>query len=321
MKYAYEDMGDDQFEQLIVILCQQILGISVKGFAKGTDGGRDAKFVGKAQLFPSDAAPWEGTTIIQAKHSNGPYRSFSESDFFSPTSKTSIIEKEIPRINKLRQAQQLDHYMLFSNRRLTGNTDAEICAHISKKCNIPESSIYLCDVEQLELLLKRYPQVVKLADIDPIDSPLIVSPDELAEIVQALASQKGNILTVIDNPPTPRTPYDKKNELNNMTEQYAKYLRKRYLKDTVEISTFFAAPENAHLLRMYELAIDEFQQKIIAKRKKYQTFDEVMEHITDLLFNRDAVLRQQQHKRLMRTLLFYMYWNCDIGVTDDVETD
>lgn len=321
MKFAYEDMSDDQFEQLIVILCQQILGVSVKGFAKGPDGGRDAKFIGTAEIFPSTAAPWVGTIIIQAKHSNGPYRSFAESDFFNPASKTSIIEKEIQRINNLRQARQLDHYMLFSNRRLPGNTETEICAYISKKCNIPESSIYLCDVNQLELWLKRYPQVAKLAGIDPIDSPLIVSPDELAEIVQALASQKERISAVIDNPPTPRTPYEKKNELNNMTEEYAKYLRKRYLKDTVEISTFFATPENAHILRMYELAIDEFQHKIIAKRKNYQTFDEVMEHITDLLFNRDAVLRQREHKRLTRTLLFYMYWNCDIGVTDDVETD
>ena len=319
MKYAYEDLNDDQFEQLIVILCQQILGISVQGFAKGHDGGRDAKFVGTAELFPSTAAPWVGTTIIQAKHSNGPYRSFSESDFFSHTSRSSLIEKEIPRIQGLRQAEQLDHYMLFSNRRLTGNAQAEISAYISEKCNIPESSIFLCGVEQLELWLKRFPQVAKLAEIDPIDTPLILSPDELSEVVQALAHLKENISAVIDNPPTPRIPYDQKNSLNNMTEEYAKYLRKRYLKDTAEIHTFLSAPENHDLLRMYELAIEEFQEKIIAKRKHYQSFDDVMVYIADLLINRDAILRQ--NKRITRTLLFYMYWNCDIGVISDAETD
>ena len=46
MKFAYEDLSDDQFESLIVFLCQRLLGISVQGFAKGPDGGRDAKFVG-----------------------------------------------------------------------------------------------------------------------------------------------------------------------------------------------------------------------------------------------------------------------------------
>lgn len=60
MKYAYEDLGDDQFEQLVVLLCRRLLGMGTQGFAKGVDGGRDAKFVGKAQLIPSTTAPWEG---------------------------------------------------------------------------------------------------------------------------------------------------------------------------------------------------------------------------------------------------------------------
>ena len=66
MKYAYEDLGEDQFEQLVVLLCRQLLGMGVQGFAKGVDGGRDAKFIGVAQLLPSKAAPWNGTVIVQA---------------------------------------------------------------------------------------------------------------------------------------------------------------------------------------------------------------------------------------------------------------
>jgi len=76
MKYAYEDLGDEQFEKLVVFLCQRLLGIGVQGFAKGPDGGRDAKFVGTAELHPSTAAPWEGITIIQAKHTNGYNKNF-----------------------------------------------------------------------------------------------------------------------------------------------------------------------------------------------------------------------------------------------------
>lgn len=72
---------------------------------------------------------------------------------------------------------------------------------------------------------------------------------------------------------------------------------------------------------MYESVIDEFQLKIIAKRKDYQTFDEVMEYLVDLLFNRDPVLRQNFHKRLTRAVLFYMYWNCDIGDVDDASAN
>ena len=321
MKYAYEDLSDDQFEILIVLLCQHLLGISVQGFAKGPDGGRDAKFVGTAELHPSKAAPWAGTTIIQAKHTNGYNRNFSESDFFSTTAANTVLAKEIPRIKKLREGKQLDHYMLFANRRLAGNAESEIREYIAAQCGIPASSIYLCGLEQLEVWLKTFPDVAGKADLDPVDSPLIVSPDDLAEVVQALARQKDSVSALLDDPPTGRVTHEQKNVLNNMSADYAKAQRKKYLKETAQIRAFLAAPENLELLRRYESAVDEFQLKIIARRKDYQTFDRVMEYLVDLLFNRDAVLRQHAHKRLTRAVLFYMYWNCDIGEVGDAAAD
>jgi len=317
MKFAYEDLSDDQFEVLIVLLCQRLLGIAVQGFAKGPDGGRDAKFVGTAELHPSKAAPWVGTVIVQAKHTNGYNRSFSELDFYSMSSNNTVVGKEVPRIKKLREAKQLDHYMLFANRRLTGNSETEIRDHIAAECGVPASSIYLCGLEQLELWLKRFPEVAQEANLDAVDSPLIVSPDDLAEVVQALARQKDGLTALLDDPPTVRVTYEEKNALNNMTAAYAKEQRRKYLKETKQIHTFLAAPENIELLRMYESVVDEFQLKILAKRKDYQTFDDVMEYLVDLLFNRDPVLRQHAHKRLTRAILFYMYWNCDIGEVDD----
>ena len=317
MKFAYEDLSDDQFEVLIVLLCQRLLGISVQGFAKGPDGGRDAKFVGTAELHPSKAAPWVGTVIVQAKHTNGYNRSFSELDFYSTSSSNTVVGKEVPRIKKLREAKQLDHYMLFANRRLTGNSETEIRDHIAAVGGIPAASIYLCGLEQLELWLKRFPEVAQEANLDAVDSPLIVSPDDLAEVVQALARQKDGLTALLDDPPTVRVTYEEKNALNNMTAAYAKEQRRKYLKETAQIRTFLAAPENIELLRMYESVVDEFQLKILAKRKDYQTFDEVMEYLVDLLFSRDPVLRQHAHKRLTRAILFYMYWNCDIGEVDD----
>jgi hypothetical protein len=321
MKFAYEDLSDGQFERLVVLLCQRLLGVSVQGFAKGPDGGRDAKFVGTAELHPSRTAPWVGTTIVQAKHTNGYNRNFSESDFFSTTAVNTVLGKEIPRIKKLREAKQLDHYMLFANRRLAGNAETEMRDYIASQCGIPVSSIYLCGLEQLEIWLKRFPDVTREADLDPVDSPLIISPDDLAEVVQALARQIDAVVALLDDPPTVRVTYEHKNVLNNMSADYAKAQLRKYLKETPQIRTFLAAPENLDLLRRYESVVDEFQLKIIAKRKDYQTFDEVMEYLVDLLFNRDPVLRQHAHKRLTRTVLFYMYWNCDIGEVGDAAAD
>ncbi|MCP4263172.1 MAG: hypothetical protein GY774_37540 [Planctomycetes bacterium] len=321
MKFAYEDLSDEQFEKLIVFLCQRLLGIAVQGFAKGPDGGRDAKFVGTAELHPSKAAPWIGTTIVQAKHTNGYNRNFLESDFFSPNSSNTVLGKEIIRIKKLWDANQLDHYMLFANRRLAGNAETKISEHIASKCGIPDSSIYLCGLEQLEIWLKRFPEAAKEADLDPVDSPLIISSDDLSEVVQALAQHKELVSKLIDDPPTTRVTYEQKNTLNNMTVEYAKAQRKKYLKETAQIQAFLAAPENFELMRMYESVVDEFQLKIISKRKDYQTFDAVIEYLVNLLFKRDPILRQHGHKRLTRAVLFYMYWNCDIGEVWDDSAD
>jgi hypothetical protein len=319
MKYAYEDLSDNQFENLILFLCKRLLGISVQGFSAGPDGGRDAKFVGTAELHPSKAAPWIGTVIIQAKHTNGYNRHFPEPDFFNPSRKSTVIAEEVPRIKRLRADNKLDHYMLFSNRRLAGNAESMIREHISKQCNIPEVSIYLCGVEGLESFMKEFPAVPGLAGIDPIDSPLIASPDELAEIVQALARHQAAVQPVFEGPPMSRISYEEKNILNAMSRDYAKKQRREYLKYTAQIKNFLAAPENVELLLLYETASVEFQLKITAKRKHHQTFDAVMEYLVDLLFGRDPIL--SQNKRLTRATLFYMYWNCDIGITDDVEAN
>ena len=189
-----------------------------------------------------------------------------------------------------------------------------IYAHFRDKDAIIRELCY----RQLRDLAKTF---ATFADLDPIDSPLIVSPDDLAEVVQALARSKAEVAAVLDDPPTARISFENKNLLNNMSGEYAKALRKRYLKETAQIRTFLSAPENEDILRFYEAVVDEFQLKIIAKRKDHQSFDEVMEYLLDLLFARDPVLRQLRHKRLTRAVLFYMYWNCDIGEVADAAAD
>jgi hypothetical protein len=313
MKYAYEDLSPEQFETLVVLICKVLLGAGVQGFAKGPDGGRDARFVGTAQLYPSTASPWSGPVIAQAKHTIGYNKSFGETDFFSPTGANTVIAEETPRIIALRAAGELDFYMLFANRRLPADAAAKIRAHLSSACDLPGSSIALFGIDDLDLFLKAHPGVAELANLDPVDSPLIVSPDELAEVVTALANNKDHFSDAIDAPPVPRVSYEAKNAANNLTDEYAKALRKRYLKDTAQIRSFLAAPENEEILRAYESVVEEFELAIIAKRKDHQTFDEVMEHLLALLFGRDPILRQRPHKRLTRAVLFYMYWNCDIG--------
>lgn len=317
MKYAYEDLSSGQFESLVVAVCQFLLGAGVQGFAAGADGGRDAKFVGTAEQLPSKASPWTGTVICQAKHTNGYNRTFSDADFYSDENTETVLGKELRRIQALRDSKALDHYILFSNRRLTGGAESKLRQIIAKQCGLAEYSVYLCGVEQIDLWLKRFPQAADIAKIDPIDSPLIVSPDELAEVVEHLAEHLKNAPTQAVLP-VDRVSYQDKNRLNNMSEDYGRELRKRHLPYTQQIKTFLAAPENAELLTRYESAAEEFQFQVLAKRKDYQAFDEVINYLIDLLLNRDPILRA--NRRLTRTMVFYMYWNCDVGLNHDAAT-
>ena len=173
--------------------------------------------------------------MVQAKHTNGLNKRFSDLDFFSENSINTVLAGELPCIKRLRNDKKLDHYMLFSNRRLTGESESTIRAHISEECGLGEQSIYLCGVEQLELYLKRFPDVARIAEIDPIDSPLIVSPSELADLVEVLSKHLPTVSAKLDSVPVDRVSYERKNQINNMTEEYARTLRSYDLKETQQI--------------------------------------------------------------------------------------
>jgi hypothetical protein len=70
MKIPFHDLSEDQFERLVLAICTWLLGPAVQGFSKGPDGGKDARFCGRAERFPSTTGPWEGRIVIQAKHTD-----------------------------------------------------------------------------------------------------------------------------------------------------------------------------------------------------------------------------------------------------------
>ncbi len=315
MKFAYEDLHHKQFEELVVLICRKLFGISVQNFSDGADGGRDSRFSGAAEIYPSKTNPWTGKTVIQAKHTNGHNKSFSDTDFFSKESESCIIAGEIPKIKKLKLKSELDFYILFSNRRLTANAEETIRKEIAEKCGLPDASIGVIGVETIESYLKSFSDIATQVKLDPVDSPLIISPNDLSEVIEYIKANIDLSQEAVDKAPIPRTPYDKKNQINKMTTEYAKEQRKRYLKHTDQVKKFLSAPENIEIMNKYSMVAEEFNLKILSKRKDYQSFDEVMEYIFDLLVNRDELLRG--NKRLTRIVLFYMYWNCDVGLNDE----
>jgi hypothetical protein len=99
MRYPYEDLDDSAFERIVVQCMRKLFGPGVQSFAAGPDGGRDARFQGTAERFPSAASPWSGLTVGQAKHTLAINAHYSEPDF-SSTAPTSILSKEIKRLKQ-----------------------------------------------------------------------------------------------------------------------------------------------------------------------------------------------------------------------------
>lgn len=102
--FPFQDLGDDEFETLVAAICQKILGTGAVVFATGKDGGRDGKFEGVAQKFPSESSPLSGKFIVQAKHTANPAASCSNSEF------GRLLDGEKPKITAMIANGELDHY-------------------------------------------------------------------------------------------------------------------------------------------------------------------------------------------------------------------
>lgn len=307
-------MQPSQLEDLTIGICEELFGIGVQGFTDGVDGGRDARFEGTAQIFPSTQDPWSGITIIQAKHTNGINRSFSESDFFG--NQTAQIDKEILKVKKLYDNNEIDNYILFANRKLSANKNEEILNEISSKTGLLKKNIRMMGIDDFERYLKKFPNALNSANLNVFDEPLKITPDELAEIIEIFANNKDTYPSINDLneiKEIKRKEFPEKNKSNNLSDDYAKIIKKHMFKDGHydEITNFLSHPNNIELKKLYEETVEEFNTKIIIYGKEYESFEKILDYMYDRLISRDPDLRK--NKRQTRVFIHYMYYFCDIG--------
>ncbi|MCD0458619.1 ABC-three component system protein [Roseiconus lacunae] len=313
MTIVYDNLSETQFEELVIEFCVELLGHGVQGFVTGMDGGRDARFVGKAKLIPSDAAPWDGTIVIQAKHTEMQNKSWSEADF-SGENDSSVLAKELPRIKALLERGELDYYMLFSNRRLTGVTDEAIRGRICKDTGLSADKVVNVDVSQLDRYCKRFPQAIACANLTPGLSPPEIDPNDLAEVITKIANFRDELDDLMEGdelPPENRTTPAEKNLANGLREEYFKKTIRPRMVDFPVIRHFLGLPESQPLVRLYEDMAEELAAKLVAWSRPDVPYERLLEQLIAQLLKRDFDLRA--HRRLTRTVVFYMYCNCDIG--------
>jgi hypothetical protein len=314
MRYAIHDLHPNQFEDLVVELCHEFLGAGVQSFATGPDGGRDAKFVGTAQEYPSRVQPLGGTIIIQAKHTLDAVAIYSDPSF-SGLAASSTLSEEIPRIKALRDADQLDHYLLFSNRRLGAIANEQITRRLTQETGA--FSVHLFGLEQIERYIKRYSFIATTLREFEYDLPLRASPNELAEVITAIDAVHSDIewptassLTSLE-----RVTFKRKNQMNCLSDEYAKYITRNYLKHFGVVEKFLADPINVNANIAYRNAVDEFSSKLLVYRQEFPSYDRLLDYLISVLIMRDGDLSSR--KRLTRTVFYFMYWSCDIGTVEE----
>jgi len=304
MKYPLENLTDSEFEDLVALICERILGMGTIVFSVGKDGGKDAKFVGKANQFPSKTNPWDGKIIIQAKHTQRSNASCSDSDF------KSIIKNEIiPKIKKLKDNNEIDYYLLFTNRKLSGIQDA-------KREDIFTASVpvenRLIALERVQLWLKEYSKIVKTLNLNKLLLPIDFKEDDLKEIIFAFSSFdiKESGLSDI---PTKRD-IERKNKLNKLSKDYFDNVLKNNINYFDQIENFLKDPINEEFLNKYQNTINDINEEITVHRDEYEKFEEILNYLYKFVLGKSPELDNK--RRLIRLFLHYMYYNCDIGKSE-----
>ncbi len=305
MNYPLEDLTDIEFEELVALICGQILGMGTIVFSigkdGGKDGGKDAKFEGKANRFPSEKEPWVGKIVIQAKHTSRTNSSCSDSDF------KKIINNEIlPAISKLEENNEIDFYLLFTNRKLSGVQDTKI-EDIFK--NEIKTKNRLIAIETIQLWLKEFPNVAKTLNLNRLLLPLNFNENDIKDIIQSFSKIdiKKSKLSKIPQ----KRDIELKNQLNNLSKDYFNNAIKKNLVYFNQIKEFLENQINNEYLNKYQNTIDDINEEIIIHRNEYDKFESIINHLYKFILNNSPVLESK--RVFLRLFLHYMYYNCDIG--------
>lgn len=311
------NISDDEFEDLSNLLASRLNGNEIISFAKGTDGGKDGRRIG----FSKDIKKWKtagSKFIIQAKHTENPIASCSDNKFHG--NRTSIISGEIEKIKQLKAKDELEYYILFTNRKYTGNADSAIRKDISSKAKVDIDSIEIIGIETINQLLSldSNKDLVVRFNLNNQHIPFEFSDEEIKEVIVAFKTQlpkiSKDIKREVDSLKYDYTHIDKdkKNEKNELSkEYYQNEILGRSLVEFDKIEQFLNNPVNEALKDSYFDTAHELNQIISIKRDNFNAFEELFIHIYKLVCDGSAVLKGS--KRHVTTFLHYMYIECLIG--------
>ncbi|MCX6879733.1 MAG: hypothetical protein NTW21_38905 [Verrucomicrobia bacterium] len=307
-RFPLYDLSDTEFEQLMVLICRELMGIGITSFASGPDGGKDAKFEGTATNFPSPTVPASGKFIVQAKHTASPVASCSDYEF-----EITLVDKEIPKIKRQFEEGRLTHYLIITNRRKTGGAEDRIPDRIKAATGVQH--VWLRGLEDIERELLLHPHIAKAASLDKLRSPIMFVPEDLRDVILALHNHRQALPTAFDSEHDfrdyPGLPA--KNAINGLTPSYDAYIREDSMPHFHAVEQFLKNPRNETLKEQYHAVADELKGQLIVHRERFDTFDDALETVYNLIHERCPEIQSAPSRRLLKIIIHYMYVNCEIG--------
>lgn len=286
-----------------------LLGMGTIAFAAGKDGGRDGKFTGTAQSFPSTASPLAGRFIIQAKHTSNPVASCSDAEF------GRIMNDESPNVRSLVAEAELDHYIVFTNRKKPANSTIAL---ENTLLGLGPKTVHILGVEQLREWLTAHPEIWSSLGFDRFDVKLEFNAPDMVEVVRAFHdSLRDGVEGDASASDFSYVTKAKKNKINRLTPAYDAEIRRDSLKFFKSVEDFLKNPRNEELRNLYHDTADEIRMKLAINAERFERFDDALTYTYDLVVQSSANLRGR--RRYVRVFLHYMYWTCDIGQHDHTD--
>lgn len=312
-QFPYENLSDEEFENLVIRISKEILGIGCKTFSIGKDGAKDSWFTGTAEYFPSKKDPWKGTFNIQAKHTKTYDASCSDNEF--SVNRSSVLIKEIERLNEIQKSTSFNNYIIFTNRKLSGGAHPIIVKLLQDGLKIQTTEII--GREQIDAYLTDYPDIADQFGLYMFIAPLRFYEKDLRDIIVFFAENSKEISSSANDYIKCFTMIDKgsKNEINNLSKEYFEFIKNHSLQYFNGIETFLRDPRNETYTKMYSNTVSDLQEAITVERNRFNEFEHIIRHLVDYTVGKNED-KLKDLRKTVRVFIHFMYFNCDIGKTE-----
>ena len=309
--YKLYELSHELFENLCSRICKIILGEGFINFSEGKDGGRDGKFEGRAMVFPSKTKPYQGKFIIQAKHTTNAVGTCSDGKF------SKVLREEIPKIKRLQDNKELEHYFLLTNRKLAGNQESIIQKKIRDEVPLV-NSVSIWGKETIHLFLDDNKALHGDFGFNHARSPLVILAEDLSKVIKefshifsknTIANRGGGGKDFL------YVKIEKKNEINSLSEDYYNHIKDDSERYFHYIQNFLKAPRNSELRTLYNDTAYDFKGVIISRRDDYEKFDQILEDLYSEAFSQ--LKKCSVNKKVLKLFIHFMYFNCDIGSKEE----